>query len=261
MSPTYAPEALSPELRVVGGDTEVTVLRAGAGDPLVFFHGAGTAIGFDFAASWASDFEVMIPFHPGFGSSPPDPRLREIRDLVPHYLQLLDDICPGPVNIVGHSLGGWIASLVAIHAPERVRRLVLACPAGLRVPSHPTTDLFSLAPEELAARLTSRPELLGPPESVTVDAVVHQYEEATSLARLIWERNHDRTLQRWLGRISAPTLVLWGTADRIIPVEQADVWASRLQRSELATIEGAGHMLFNETADAVNAVSSFLRKP
>ncbi|MCW2635632.1 MAG: alpha/beta hydrolase [Blastococcus sp.] len=261
MSSTRATEPLTPEQRVVGGDTQVTVLRAGSGDPLVFFHGAGTAVGFDFAASWADDFEVILPFHPGFGSSPLDTRLREVRDLVPHYLQLLDDVCPGPVNMVGHSLGGWIASLVAIHAPERVRRLVLACPAGLRVPSHPTTDLFSLAPRELAARLTSRPELLGSPESVTVDSVVRQYEETTSLARLIWERNHDRTLQQWLGRISAPTLVLWGTADRIIPVEQADVWASRLPRSQVTTIEGAGHMLFNESAAAVDAVSSFLREP
>ena len=59
------------ELTVDGVKT--VVYSAGDGEPLVFFHGAGTVDGFDFAESWTDKFRVIAPYHPGFGESGDDP--------------------------------------------------------------------------------------------------------------------------------------------------------------------------------------------
>ncbi|HEX9383865.1 MAG TPA: alpha/beta hydrolase [Gemmatimonadaceae bacterium] len=56
----------------------------------------------------------------------------------------------------------------------------------------------------------------------------------------------------WLKWIRVPTLILWGTKDRITPVEQAKVWTSLISTSEIETFEGAGHLLFFEAPKAVD---------
>ena len=61
---------------------------------------------------------------------------------------------------------------------------------------------------------------------------VGRYRELTSLARIMWDRNYDPKLTRWLKRIGELTLILWGTKDRIIPIEQAKLWASLIPASE-----------------------------
>ena len=55
-----------------------------------------------------------------------------------------------------------------------------------------------------------------------------------------------------------PTLILWGDADRLIPVEQAPVWAELIPGAEVKTLPGVGHLLFDESREAVDAVGSFV---
>jgi pimeloyl-ACP methyl ester carboxylesterase len=105
--------------------------------------------------------------------------------------------------------------------------MALASPLGLKVPEDPTTDLFTIAPAELGDYLTARPSLLTGlvPDSPTPDLLAEQYRELTSAVRLLWPGPYDRKLARWLHRIQLPTLLLWGTADRLIPVGQCAAWA------------------------------------
>jgi pimeloyl-ACP methyl ester carboxylesterase len=246
--------------RLTVNGVDVAMLTAGSGDPLLFLHGAGTASGFDFALGWADRFQVLIPYHPGFGESADDPRVREMHDYVLHYLELLDQLGLKQVNLVGQSLGGWLAARFAIEHGQRVRRLVLCCPLGLRVPEHPTLDVFSLPPEQLLPRMMANQDLLQrrlsqPP---SIDAIVGQYREQTSLARVMWERSYDLTLERWLHRLSMPTLLLWGEADQVVPVEQAQVWASRLPDARIERLPGAGHLVLQEHPRAAEAVRDFL---
>jgi pimeloyl-ACP methyl ester carboxylesterase len=63
-----------------------------------------------------------------------------------------------------------------------------------------------------------------------------------------------------LKRIGVPTLILWGTKDRIIPFEQSKVWTSLISTSEIETFEWAGHLLFFEAPKVVNQLASFLAK-
>ena len=244
-------------LDVNGIDT--AVLTAGTGEPLVFFHGAGTTTGFDALLPLARRFRLIVPVHPGFGESADDPSVDDIHDYRRHYLDLLDQLGVRRSIVVGHSLGGYLAASFAIDHPERVGTLVLAAPIGLRVPGLPITDLFTVQPAELGAYLTEKPEIFAGrvPDPPTPEFLADQYRELTSAARLLWSGPYDRKLDRWLHRIRLPTLLLWGEADRLVPVGQCAEWASRLPHAEQRTFPGVGHLLFDETPDAVEEILRF----
>ena len=246
---------------VVVDGIRVQILEAGEGDPLVYFHGAGTTSGFQDLLPLAAGRRLIIPIHPGFGASEDDPGINAVLDYVVHYGALFDQLgLDKPVDLVGHSLGGWMASLFTVFNSHRIRRLALACPAGLRVREHPTVDMFTIRAEHVPSQIVSSPEALAriPSVNLTNDMKIARYREMTSLARIIWDRNYEPKLARWLGRIAAPTLVLWGEQDRIIPVAQATRWAERLPHSEIALFEGAGHLLFFEAPKAVTRLQAFL---
>jgi len=241
----------------------VEVKEAGAGEPLVYLHGAGTIGGFEDLLPLARRRRLIVPVHPGFGASDDDPNIDSVLDYVVHYATLFDELgLTAPIDLVGHSLGGWIASLFAVLQPHRIRRLALACPAGLRVKEHPTMDLFTIPAEQVPTYLVADPNTLARLiPSVTNEMKVASYRELTSFAHVAWERNYDAKLERWLDRVTMPTLLLWGTKDRVIPVQQAEYWASRLSRAEVATFEDAGHLLFWEDAQAVSRLESFFSRP
>ena len=122
--------------------------------------------------------------------------------------------------------------------------------------------MFTIRAEQVPSYIVSSSEALAriPSTDLTVDMRVGRYRELTSLARIIWDKEYDPKLRRWLKWIRVPTLILWGTKDRITPVEQAKVWTSLISTSEIETFEGAGHLLFFEAPKAVGRLGSFLAK-
>lgn len=241
---------------------KTTVLTAGSGQPLVFLHGAGTFHGFDFALRWADKFKVMVPYHPGFGESADDNSISEIHDYVLHYLDLFDQLKLRDVNLVGHSLGGWIAAEFAMEHSERLRKLVLVSPAGLRDPAHPSTDIFTILPEEMPAYLVVDKSILtaGMPQEPDVEFVINRYRETTSAARVLWERPYSVRLPRWLHRVNVPTLLLWGEQDRIIPAKQSETWSKLIPDSKVIVVRNAGHLVLDEKPEAVDRVAAFLQE-
>src|SRR5690242_5695634 len=115
---------------------DTAVLSAGEGEPLVYFHGAGTAFGFDHLLPLAERFRLIVPNHPGFGTSPDARGIASRHDYVLHSLALFDRLDVNELFLAGESLGGCLAARFAIEQPRRVRRLVLLSPFGLRVPEH-----------------------------------------------------------------------------------------------------------------------------
>jgi pimeloyl-ACP methyl ester carboxylesterase len=242
---------------VNGVDT--AVFSAGEGAPLVFFHGGGTMTGFDALLPLAEHARLIVPHHPGFGASGDDASIDQRHDYHLHYLELFERLGLGEIALAGHSLGGAMAASFALQHPERVRRLVLAAPWGMLVPEHPTVNINSVPGDEIVGYLfsdLSRFEGMPPPPP---EFIAEREREAISLARVMPERPYDLKLAKWVHRIAAPTLVLWGDADRLIPVGQAAVWAERIPDARVQTIPGAGHLLFDESADAVAAVGEFTR--
>jgi pimeloyl-ACP methyl ester carboxylesterase len=239
---------------------ETVVQIAGEGEPLVFLHGAGTITGFDSLLPLAERFRLIVPHHPGFGLSADDPSVSRIEDYARHYLDVFDQLGIRELSLVGQSMGGWLAATLAIDGSERVRRLVLAAPIGLRVPEHPTADIFTIPGEELLEHLSADPSVFDGkvPDPPTPEFLAHGFREMTSAARILWERPYDPRLARWLHRLTMPTLLLWGEDDRIVPAGQIDVWADHVRGAERRVLPGVGHLLFDESGDAVTAVGDFV---
>jgi pimeloyl-ACP methyl ester carboxylesterase len=238
---------------------DTAVFTAGEGDPLVFLHGAGTAAGFDTLLPLAERFRLILPNHPGFGASADDPSIDSIHDYKLHYLDLFEQLGLEQVSLVGHSMGGYLAVTLAIEQTHRVRRLVLGSPFGLRVREHPTVDFFSIPDEEVPSYLVADMSLFaGLPMPPPPEFLADRYRESTSFARIAWRRPYDVKLPKWLHRVAAPTLVVWGDKDRLIPVEQATTWAELIPGAEVKIIPGVGHLLFNESREGVDAVADFV---
>jgi pimeloyl-ACP methyl ester carboxylesterase len=244
----------------------VHLLRGGAGEPVLFLHaagGAGTWLPFHEMLA-ARGFEVIAPDHPGFGKSDEFPEVEAIDDLVFHYLDVLDALGLDRPHVVGASFGGWIAAELALYLPQRVASLTLLSAAGLRLPEHPVTDLFLLPPARLPATLFHNPP---PPAPVPppgtppdLDAVIAAYREATALARFSWVPFFsDPKLDRRLRRITAPTLVVAPSDDRVIPIEHAQRYAERIPNATYTEVPDCGHaMYFERPAEFTARVAAFL---
>jgi pimeloyl-ACP methyl ester carboxylesterase len=250
--------AFSEERYEING-IDTAVLTAGAGDPIVFFHGGGTVTGFDAMLPLAESGRLIVPIHPGFGASVDDPTIDSLQDYHLHYLDLFERMGLGEISLAGLSLGGALAAWFAIQQPGRVRRLALAAPWGLRVPEHPTVDIFSIPDEQVLSYLfADLTPFAGMPSPPPPEFLADRYREATSLARVLWKRPYDLKLQKWLHRIAVPTLVVWGESDRLIPPAQAAVWAEHIAGAQVCMLPGTGHLVFDESPDAAPAVAEFM---
>jgi pimeloyl-ACP methyl ester carboxylesterase len=248
MDQTMLPTGVDPRMIEVA-DTPTAVRRRGSGRPLLFLHGANfTGKWLPFHDEIAKRADVIAPDHIGFGATPFQEWLEGFDDLVLHYeefrrLHGLDEF-----DLVGYSLGGWIAAEYATFYPERVRRLVLIAPTGLRVPGKPvrdpatmdTTQLFDVLFNDRANIDQVLPDLSEP------ETVVSLYAEARTVARLAWNPRHDPKLARRLRRITCPTLIIGAENDRFVPAEMCDLYAEFIPGAQLERIPRTGHALIVE---------------
>jgi len=246
------------ELTIDGVKT--VVHTAGKGEPLILFHGAGTVDGFDFAENWADRFRVVVTYHPGFGESGDDPTFTDIQDYVMHYLELFDALKIDTMNLVGLSVGGYLAAKFASQHAHRVKKLVMIAPYGLNVPEHPTMDIISIPGEQnvpmLVANFGTLKRTL--PEKPDMEFAAARYREATSFARLFWEHPTDPKFPRHLHRVTMPTLIVWGDEDKLIPVQQAQSWRKLIPNCEVMIVKGAGHIVQRDKPEVVDAIGKFL---
>jgi pimeloyl-ACP methyl ester carboxylesterase len=240
-------------MTVAEGFTEVRgrrvwVASSGDGPPLVYLHGAGDLDGWAPALSLlAEDFTVYRPDHPGFNRSDDDPSVDSVLDLAFSYLDLFDALGLDRFHLAGLSLGGWIAAQIAVLAPHRVAKLVLADAAGLRVRC-PAPDIFTLNPVQSAALLDHQPDVrataVAAAEQITGNPELCQrfLRNRMATAHLAWNPYlHDPKLAGRLHRITAPVLIIWGAHDRVLPVECARQWQSALPGARLEIVDDAGH--------------------
>jgi pimeloyl-ACP methyl ester carboxylesterase len=239
---------------------DVVVYTAGKGEPLVFFHGAGTVDGHDFAEPWADKFKVIVPYHPGFGESGDDPTFTSLHDYVMHYLNLFDMLKLDTFNLVGLSLGGYLAAKFASEHSHRIKKLALIAPAGILDEKHPMADILSIPGEEIIGKLVSNIEVLLKrlPAKPDLDFIGDRYRESATTARLLWEHPIDPKFTRHLKRISVPTMIVWGDEDKLIPVQQSETWRKFLPNADIQIFKGAGHLVHLEKPEAVAAVGKFL---
>lgn len=243
-------------IAVKGRSTEV--LSAGEGEALVFLHGGGIVEGFDCFEPLAERFRFVAPLRPGYGATDPDPALNGRDETVEQIVDTLDALKIERATLIGHSLGGWLASFVAVRIPDRVESLVLAAPWGLDLPDHPGADMSAMAPPEIAATLTNDPSIWEGrfPTGPDPEFEAARGREGQALQLLI-PGPDDADLPTVLPRIGAPTLLLWGDDDKVKPVGHATEWEKGIPGASLKVFPGAGHLLFHERPDAVEAIAEF----
>jgi pimeloyl-ACP methyl ester carboxylesterase len=241
--------------------TRTVLYSAGRGDPLVYFHGAGTFHGFDYVRDWTDRFRVFVPYHPGFGESEDNPRIDSMHDYVLHYVDLFDQMGLQKLNLVGCSMGGRMAAEFAIEHGHRLEKLVLVCPAGLDVPEHPTINLSAIPEAELFDYLIKDVEAIRRflPAGPDPQFGAMRAREGAAVGRILQNGSLvNPKISSWLHRVHVPTLLLWGNEDRIIPVEQAETWATLLPKSTIRIVNNAGHLILDESAQGRAAVKEYL---
>jgi pimeloyl-ACP methyl ester carboxylesterase len=244
------------------------VLEGGSGTPLVFLHGAGGVFAENpFLDELARRYHVFAPELPGYGESTGEELLEDMLDFTLHGWDVIAALGIMRPYLVGHSMGGMIAAEMACLVPGDVSKLALVSAAGLWIDEHPLPDIFSMLPFELVDALFQDPQkgtaiLTGGVDFSDMEALKTFYianSRRLSMAGKILFPVPNRRVSKRLYRLSAPTLVLWGEGDKMIPPVYATRWAELIPQAKVVRIAGAGHMLPYEQPEAfVASLVAFL---
>jgi pimeloyl-ACP methyl ester carboxylesterase len=265
-----APLAASAKQVLVFGQ-HIRYIEAGTGPAVVLVHGLAddTGVWQQQIAPLARRWHVLALDQIGFGGS--DKPLLDYRaeTLVDFLDEFLRKVHVAHATVIGNSLGGWVGALLAIEHPEQVGRLVLIDAAGLSgLPAAIGHRQFE------ALRLSTLDDLrvLGP--LTFVDPRFYQPEDALrrafaervaahdgyTVGRIIdsLERGED-LLDSRIGKITQPTLVIWGREDRLIPLRFGERLRSAIHGARLVVLDQCGHEPQVECAPALEPVlESFL---
>lgn len=258
--------------RVVDG-TRLRMIDTGSGAPVVFIHGFGASL-----YSWrktlppvlAAGYRVIAFDNRGFGfSDKPASRTGAALYTNAAYARLvvalLDSLNLPSAVLVGHSMGGAIAAEVALRYPDRVRGLVLIDAAGFGVRWPGALKVGRLpGAGGVAAAFRSRwstervlRSTYGDPAKVAQEDVDQYYAPVAeagygrALRGVLREFRFDTLVGR-MSAVAAPTLVIWGSADRWIPVRDGSRLATELPRGAFVVLPGVGHAAAEENPDEVN---------
>jgi pimeloyl-ACP methyl ester carboxylesterase len=257
--------ALARMVRLSDGQ-EVQVFEKGSGTPLLYLHGSGLQFGWNDALEELSrSWRLIAPLFAGFGESTGVEQIDGTLDAVVYLNDVLDALGLERVDIVGFDLGGMLAAELAAVTPARVGRLVLVAPFGLWDETHEIPDFFRMPPPLLGETLFADPtceaarRLLTVPEDppAALEYTVQRTRALATCTRFLWPLP-DRGLTRRLHRVAAPTLLVWGREDRLIPPAYAELFHAKIRDSRVEIMEG-GHMLPLERGAALaEVVGTFL---
>jgi pimeloyl-ACP methyl ester carboxylesterase len=246
---------------------ELEMLRRGAGPPVVLLHGFDTidreAPFLDLLGRHAA---LLAPSAPGFGHSPRPRDFDTIYDLVHLYLALIDALPGDKMTLLGFSFGGWLAAEVAAACCHRIHKLILVDPVGIKISDRETPDIldiFNRSPDEVRRRSWDDPDRFAPDYNAMSDeALVVHARNREALCLYAWHPYmYNPQLPRWLGRITAPTLVLWGASDRVVSPEYGRAYAGMIPGAQFELIEHAGHHPeIEQPAALVERVARFLHR-
>lgn len=253
-------------------DIELELFDSGTGNsskgsarPILFLHGGG---GFNerqpFVAPLSEKRRVVVPSHPGFGKSSLPLWLDSVDDIAHLYLELMDVLQLDRVDLVGCSVGGWIAAEMATKTPERFSRIVLVGPVGIKVGPPDRLDIpdvFAMPQDEVMKLTFHDPERMKPdPSKMTEDELTAMFRARETLALLTWEPwMHNPKLKHRLHRIASPTLFMRGESDGLVSQDYLDAYADFLPNARRETIKAAGHVpQLEQPAAFTAAVLKFL---
>ena len=254
------------------GDIKVRFLDMGAGRPVVLLHGLGGSI-----ESWTNNIDglskkmrVVALDLPGFGYSD-KPKIKYTikfyRDFLAAFVELLRLETP---SLVGSSLGGQIAAELAINRPELLHRLVLTSPPGALPASFKGTPALKRYVRVAQAKTVEQVKqaLFAVDNKPVDDAYARLAHERLSMPgakdaflSALKESARATRLNNRLQKIRAPTLVLWGKQDVMIPVKFVEPFV-KMKNCRVVVLEDCGHRPHVEKPALFNRiVADFLNEP
>ena len=233
----------------------------------VWTKGSGPKIGFlagfgglprwiPFLDRLAESRTVIVPSMPGFPGATGHNILDTHLDWLVAVRSLLEKAGLDGADLAGSSIGGSFVAEIAALWPQSVRRIAMIAPFGLFDEKDPPADVWAQrgddVPGLLCANSKNYKELKAMPAGAnSVEWPIEQTRAAEAAARIFWPLGNTK-LERRLPLITAPTLLIWGEADRVIPRSYADKIAKAIPGgAKITTIADAGHLAELDQPDAV----------
>lgn len=254
------------QVAVRAGAFDIEVWEAGSGTPVLFLHGEGGPTWTSFHDALTERYRVIAPVHPGYGESTGNDQLQDLPDLIYYYLDFLDQLKLRDLPLIGHGLGGMVATELAAVQPDRFTALVLIAPMGLWLADDPVQDFFVMSPADLAAALyhdqdstAARAAAETPTEGdARIEFHLERAKSMATAAKYLWPIP-NRGLAKRLHRVTAPTLIVWGESDRIASPRYAEAFRERIAGARVEIVEEAGHLPQEEhPASVAELTSAFL---
>lgn len=245
---------------------ECRVWRKGSGRKIGFLAGhGGLPKWIPFLDALADSFEVVVPSLPGYPGANGHLKLDSHIDWV---LAVGDLLCGAGLDdtacLIGSGPGGSFAAEAAAFWPRSVQKLALIAPWGLFDEKDPMTDPWGQRKPELAGLLCKDPDrwnaLKAAPEGAnSVEWPIEQARAMEASARAFWPLGNSG-LERRLGHIRCPTLLLWGEADQIVPRSYAEKFMTGIRGdSKIEIVAGAGHLAeLDRPTEVAKAICAFI---
>lgn len=232
----------------------IRYMEAGDGPVLVHLHGAGGLRLSPAHDLLAKSCRVIAFEMPGFGASAENTRSGSVAELASTMAQAIAALGLDRVNLWGTSFGGRTAVWLAVQHPERLQALILDAPAAIRDEnSRPPSG----TPEEMARMLFAHPERV-PPLPPVPPAIRDQTQ---ALVRRLSGKPRDPDLERRMNDIAVPTLVLFGTLDRVIPPRMGRFYKELIPNCSLVLVYDAGHAIGTDRPEAfADVVGDFIER-
>ncbi len=258
------------------GDIEMAYKVMGQGEPLVMIIGGNGAMDWwppEFLANLSSKYKVIVFDNRGMGYTTASPANFSISQFANDTAGLMDAIGIKQANILGISMGGFVAQELAIDHPEKVKRLILLATycggpqatainpeAARKIPD--LSNLSNLSRQDIknfSEVMYPQKWLAENPDFYNRSLWVKETSLPENLKRQLvaiyqWPGSYDR-----LDRVKAPTLIVAGMDDLIVPPENSLILANRINGSWLVRLENAGHGLVIQYPDKlVRIVTDFI---
>jgi pimeloyl-ACP methyl ester carboxylesterase len=241
----------------------------GSGSPLLLIQGLGYGRwGWDPIVPGLDTRHLVIAFdNRGIGESDKPDGPYTAAQMAGDALQVLDEAGIERAHVFGASLGGMIAQELAVMAPERVDKLVLGCttPGGPNAVPMPevTLALFaeaaSLAPEVALRRFVENALGESPPPDLVDELFALRVLNPPDPGGWQAQAAAGMGFQGVDGEITAPTLILAGTADNVVDFRNCELLAARIPGSRVELLEGCGHLFFwEQPGECVSIINDFL---